>query len=83
MLPVSLLPVPCFMELWVAGYIWAISIPVMMTRAQVTLVNAPYVLMSAFLIWACREMALRAAIFEDTATRCRQAFSVSCMLKVT
>jgi len=55
----------------------------MMTRAQVTLVNAPYVLMSAFLIWACREMALRAAIFEDTATRCRQAFSVSCMLKVT
>ena len=38
-----------------------------MTRAQVTLVNVLYVLMSAFLIWACREMALRAAVFEDTA----------------
>ena len=38
-----------------------------MTRAQVTLVNFLYVLMSAFLIWACREMALRAAVFEDTA----------------
>lgn len=38
-----------------------------MTRAQVTLVNILYVLMSAFLIWACREMALRAAFFEDTA----------------
>ncbi len=38
-----------------------------MTRPQVTLINVLYVTMSAFLIWACREMALRAAIFEDTA----------------
>ncbi|MEP0200917.1 MAG: hypothetical protein ABJ084_03790 [Halioglobus sp.] len=38
-----------------------------MTRAQVTLINILYVLMSAFLIWACREMAWRAAVFEDTA----------------
>ena len=38
-----------------------------MTKAQVTLVNILYVLMSAFLIWACREMALRAAVFEDAA----------------
>jgi len=36
-----------------------------MTRDQVMLISTLYVLMSSFIIWACREMSLRAAVLED------------------
>ena len=36
-----------------------------MTRGQVILVSTLSVLMSSFIIWACREMSLRAAVLED------------------
>ena len=38
-----------------------------LTRQQVTLINLIYLLMGGFVGWGCREMTVRASIFEDSA----------------
>ncbi|MEP1473062.1 MAG: hypothetical protein ABJK25_18945 [Halieaceae bacterium] len=52
----------------ISGYmVVAYTAGASLTRQQVILINLIYLLMGGFVGWGCREMTIRAALFEDVA----------------